>query len=78
MCPAPARWDEREANKRLNDLIADYTRRTPGLKYVETYDMTLTPEGNAREELFVKDRLHFNEAGYKLLAERVRPVLGEK
>ena len=34
-----------------------------------------TPDGQAREELFIADKLHFNEAGYKLLAERVRPVL---
>ena len=41
------------------------------MKYVETYDMTLTPDGQAREELFVKDKLHFNAEGYQLFAERV-------
>jgi lysophospholipase L1-like esterase len=45
------------------------------LKFVDGYDMTVTPDEQAREDLFVKDRLHFNEAGYKLLAERVRPAL---
>jgi lysophospholipase L1-like esterase len=75
MSPAPARWDEREANRELNRRIEQYAREQPKLKYVETYDMTLTPDGQAREELFVADKLHFNEAGYKLLAERVRPVL---
>jgi lysophospholipase L1-like esterase len=75
MSPAPARWNEREANKQLNELIADYAKNNPGLKYVETYDTTLGPDGKAREELFVADRLHFNAEGYKLLAERVRPVL---
>jgi lysophospholipase L1-like esterase len=75
MCPAPRRWDEREANQRLNALIEAYTRQAPGLKYVETYDMTLTPYGQARPELFVEDQLHFNAEGYRLLAERVRPLL---
>jgi lysophospholipase L1-like esterase len=37
--------------------------------------MTLTPDGQAREELFVADKLHFNAEGYKLLAERLRPAL---
>jgi len=32
-------------------------------------------EGNPRPELFSADRRHFNEAGYKLLVERVRPFL---
>lgn len=75
LAPAPARWEERDANKKLNELVAAYTKTTPGLKYVETYDTTVNPDGTAREELFVKDRLHFNAAGYKLLAERVRPAL---
>ena len=73
--PAPARWDERDANRQLNGMIEQYSKAEPNLKYVETYDMTITPDGKAREELFIADQLHFNEAGYKLLAERVRPVL---
>ena len=56
-------------------MIEQYSKAEPNLKYVETYDMTITPDGKAREELFIADQLHFNEAGYKLLAERVRPVL---
>ena len=76
LAPAPSRWGERDANRRLNQLVEQYTATSPGLKYVETYDTTVAADGSPREELFVKDRLHFNEAGYKLLAERVRPVLG--
>ena len=75
MSPAPARWEEREKNKQLNGMIEAFCKETPRLKYVETYDMTLNSDGSAREELFVKDRLHFNEEGYKLMAERVRPLL---
>ena len=75
LSPAPSRWEEREANKRLNALVEVYTLEAPGVRYVEAYDMTVTPQGDAREELFVADRLHFNAEGYKLLAERLRPVL---
>jgi lysophospholipase L1-like esterase len=78
LAPAPARWGERDENKKLNKLVEAYTKATPRVKYVETYDTTLTPDGRAREELFVKDKLHFNADGYKLLAERVRPVLPPK
>jgi lysophospholipase L1-like esterase len=45
------------------------------VKYVETYSMPLGADGQARPELFVADKLHFSDEGYKLLAERVRPVL---
>jgi len=75
LAPAPIRWGQRDTNKRLNQLVEAYSKQTPGLRYVETYDTTVNPDGSPREELFVKDRLHFNEAGYKLLTERVRPVI---
>jgi len=78
LSPAPARWSERDANKKLNTMVEAYAKTAPHVKYVDTYDMTLTPDGQAREELFVKDKLHFNAEGYKLLAERVRPVLPAK
>jgi hypothetical protein len=74
-CPAPSRWNDREATKKLNDLVEAYSKETPGLKFVDGYDMSLDASGNVREELFVKDRLHLNEEGYKLLAERVRPFI---
>ena len=78
LSPAPARWSERDENKKLNTMVEAYAKTAPHVKYVDTYDMTLTPDGQAREELFVKDKLHFNAEGYKLLAERVRPVLPAK
>ncbi|MGB7157364.1 MAG: GDSL-type esterase/lipase family protein [Tepidisphaeraceae bacterium] len=78
LAPAPLRWTQRDANKRLNELVEAYSKTQPGLRYIETYDTTVNPDGSAREELFIKDRLHFNAEGYKLLAERVRPALAGK
>ena len=37
--------------------------------------MTLTGGAEPRADLFVADGLHFNEAGYRLLAGLVRPAL---
>ena len=76
LSPAPARWSERDENKRLNAMVEAYTKTQPSyLKYIDTYDMTLRPDGEARDELFVADKLHFNPEGYKLLTDRVRPAL---
>ena len=75
IAPAPVRWSQRFDDRKVNDLIKQYTQETPGLKYVETYDITVTPDDHPREGLFVKDRLHPNAEGYRLLAERIRPVL---
>lgn len=73
--PAPVRWDERDANKKLNELVAAYSKETPSLAFVDCYDISLTADGQVREDLFVADRLHFNPDGYKLLVERVRPFV---
>ena len=48
----------------------------PRVGFVDTYDMGLTPDGRARPELFVKDRLHFSPEGYKLLSRTRPPVPG--
>ena len=75
LSPSIARWKQAESEKTLNGLVADFVRGKPGLKYIETYDMTRGPDGKPRAELFIKDMLHFNAEGYKLLAERVSPAL---
>jgi lysophospholipase L1-like esterase len=72
---APARPEERQQDQQLNQLIKDYSEKTPDLKYCETYDLTVDANGNPRKELYVADGLHFNAEGYKLLAERVRPFI---
>lgn len=75
LSPSIARWNERDATVKLNSLIAGYVKRTPGLKYIDAYDISLDAKGEPRPELFVEDKLHFSPAGYKLLIERVRPYI---
>jgi lysophospholipase L1-like esterase len=75
LSPAPARWGEGDKTRELNRLIREMALDLPRVGFVDAYDISLTPDGRARPELFVKDRLHFAPAGYKLLAERVRPFL---
>ena len=55
--------------------LRDYMKEVPHLKYCEMTDMVLDKEGKVRAELFQADKLHFNDAGNKLMAERVRPFL---
>jgi lysophospholipase L1-like esterase len=73
--PTIARWSLADKERALNTMIKDYVAGKPQLKYIETGDMTLGPDGQPRAELFVADKLHLSLAGYKLLAERVRPYL---
>lgn len=73
--PTIARWKQVEKERALNGMVERFTRTAPHLKYIETYDMVLGPDGTPRAELFRDDRLHFSAAGYRLLAERVRSTL---
>jgi lysophospholipase L1-like esterase len=74
--PAPARWDERDECHDLNRRIRRIARRLPRVRYIDTFDLGITPDGQPRLEVFSEaDKLHFNAEGYKLLAERVRPYL---
>jgi len=71
----PARWQNQDKETILNNLVAGYARQTPHLQYIEANAFVLGANGKPRPELFRADGLHFNAAGYKLLAERVRPYL---
>ena len=75
LSPSIARWDERDANKKLNALVETYVKGKPRLKYIDTWSVPLDAKGEPRPELFVEDKLHLSPEGYKLLIERVRPYI---
>ncbi len=72
---SPSRWSSAKRENALNDLIAAYAKTEPRVKHLDVADVLRDAKGEPRPELFVSDRLHFNADGYKLIAERVRPVL---
>ena len=78
MAPSIARWTNRDKEKAVNSMIEEFTKQNPHLKFIDTWTMTLGPDGESRPELFVADKLHYSAEGYKLLAERVRPFLPTK
>jgi lysophospholipase L1-like esterase len=72
---SPARWKNVELEKKTNQLIKQYIASGKNLDYIDTFDATLGHDGKPREDLFAKDRLHFNEEGYKVLTSIVRDHL---
>ena len=75
LCPTIARIQEVDKGNRLNEMIKNFAAANPLLKYVDCATLSMGADGQPRPELFVADKLHFSEAGYKLLAERTRPFL---
>jgi len=73
--PSPSRLKHLEAVRNANGLIRYFAGADPKLTYVDVFTPMLGSDGLPRGELFVGDRLHLNEAGYKLWAGIVKPVL---
>jgi lysophospholipase L1-like esterase len=71
----PSRWANVEREKQANRLIQEHIEAGKNLDYIDTFDATLGADDKPREELFVKDRLHFNAEGYRVLASIVRTHL---
>ena len=75
LCPTIARWKQAETNRELNRLVSEFAQRTRHVKYIETYNMSFDESGRPRSDIFIKDMLHFNAEGYRLLTTLVRPHL---
>lgn len=72
MNPSPARWSQRDKQQKANQIIKEYIVSSKNLEYIDFWGAMLGPDGNPREDLFIKDRLHNNAAGYAIRAEVVR------
>ena len=70
-CPFGAGGSRAQAERNDRRVCSE----NPGVRYVDAWDIPLGADGKPKPELFQNDKLHLNEAGYELLAQRVRPFL---
>ncbi len=73
--PSPSRWHLEAQMRRANALVREYSMRDPRLFYVDVFTAMLDAQERPREELFLEDRLHLNEAGYALWRAAILPHL---
>ena len=64
--PSPLRSALMPQVVETNALVADYSRHTPNLDYIDIYSKMLDEQGQPRAELFLPDALHLNTQGYAL------------
>lgn len=74
VAPNPARWQQVEQVREVNERIAAYCRRQ-GMSFIDVFPLMLGPDGLPQPDIFVADRLHMNERGYALWREAVAPYL---
>lgn len=75
--PIPSRWGENDKCRDLNRRIRELAMRLPRVGFVDVFDVTIDGAGLARNDLFLADRLHFNDKGITLFGDRIRPFLME-
>lgn len=79
--PTSSRFQVWSEIKEANTLIQRYCRKTEGLHFIATANRYLDTNGKPNDALFVSDKLHLNEDGYKIWAQVIKKqlakVLGE-
>lgn len=73
--PSPARWAQRERQQQANGLIREFLATQKNTAFVGIWDELLGSDGQPRQELYVEDRLHSTDEGYKLRAKVIRPFI---
>jgi peroxiredoxin/lysophospholipase L1-like esterase len=71
--PSPSRWKLIEPFREANRLIRAFVEMQPNTVFIDVERAMLDPSGQPRAELFVKDMLHMNRAGYEIWTQLVRP-----
>ena len=73
--PSPSRWKIKDKGEKTNALIAAECAKDPRLRFVDIWKPMLNEKGEPRPDLFVKDMLHINEAGYAIWTPLVAAAL---
>lgn len=66
VAPNPARWPQIDRVREANRLILDYTRKQPGLSFIDMHPHMLGDDGKPKPEIFLEDKLHMNANGYAI------------
>ncbi len=72
---APARWELRKEMALTNALVAAYCAADPRRDIIDMNPLMMSPEGEARPELYIKDQLHMNRAGYQIWQRALDPLI---
>lgn len=73
--PSPARRALISKARAANRLVQAYAALHPRVDYIDVFTPMLAADGSPRLELFRRDALHLNEAGYALWRTIIRPFV---
>lgn len=70
--PSERRWSVWNNVTAANMLISDYCKANVGLHYIESAEQFLTTDGEPNKTLYLPDKLHYNEAGYRVWGNHIQ------
>ncbi len=70
--PTELRWEAWPQIREANNLIRDYTIKNSDLYFIATERSFINEDGKPRPELFLSDKLHLNDEGYRVWTELIR------
>jgi len=73
--PSPSRWNLWPEQKRANDLIAVQCAQDPLARVADIAAPLLATGSPPAAGLFLEDKLHFSDAGYRICNDVLRPIL---
>lgn len=75
IAPSPKRWSVWNEVQEANKLIADYCANGYRLYTYNSSAKYLGTDGTPMEELFIEDRLHYNEKGYQIWGKQIKKLV---
>jgi lysophospholipase L1-like esterase len=73
--PSPNRDGLMPAMEQANDLIRNFIAQRSHASFVDIYHLMLNSQGKPMDNLFVGDKLHMNDKGYKIWQQALLPYL---
>ena len=73
--PSPSRQKLMPRMEETNDMIRNFMASYSHATFVDVYHAMLTPQGLPMDDLFIGDKLHMNEKGYKIWQQILLPYL---
>lgn len=73
--PSPSREKLMSEMEEANDLIRNFIAERSHAAFVDVYHLMLNAHGHPMDDLFIADKLHMNEKGYKLWQQAILPYL---
>lgn len=75
--PSFAKSDQIEQQKIINYLLKTYAEKTVDVEFIDITGAMYDDEGNLREDIFIKDRLHLNRKGYEIWTSIIKPIISK-